>query len=83
MTVISKGLAKDCGLLESPDLISGLNLKGRMYKNNPHTVEALENEITHVVASVTNVEHQEVLPNLFRLCDACLTAEGRQCQQFL
>jgi hypothetical protein len=36
------------------------NLKGKVYKNNPRSTEALQNEIIHVIGSVTVDELQKV-----------------------
>jgi hypothetical protein len=55
------------------------NLNGKVYKNNPHTTEALQNEITYVIASVTEDKFQNMYQNLFRQCEACLTPEGCVC----
>jgi hypothetical protein len=59
------------------------NLKGKVYKNNPRSTEALRNEITRVIGSVTVDELQKVSQNLFRRCVACLRAEGGHFQQLL
>jgi hypothetical protein len=40
------------------------NLKGKVYKNNPRSTEALQNEITGVIGSITVDELQEVSQNL-------------------
>jgi hypothetical protein len=54
-----------------------------MYKNNPCTAEGLKNEITRVVASVTEAQLQKVSQNLFTCCEACMRAEEGHFQQFL
>jgi hypothetical protein len=36
------------------------NLKGKVYKNNPHSTEALQNEITRIIGSITVDELQKV-----------------------
>jgi hypothetical protein len=47
------------------------NLKGKVYKNNPRSIEALQDEITRVIGSITVDELQKVSQNLFiYLCDA-------------
>jgi hypothetical protein len=43
------------------------NLKGKVYKNNLHSTEALQNEITHIIGSVTMDQLQNMSHNL--LCD--------------
>jgi hypothetical protein len=40
------------------------NLKGKVYKNNPHTTEALQNEETSVMASDLEDELQNVLQDM-------------------
>jgi hypothetical protein len=59
------------------------NLKGKVYKNNPRSIEALQNEITRVVASVTVDELHKVSQNLFRRREARLRAEAGHFQQLL
>jgi hypothetical protein len=58
-------------------------LKGNVYKNNPRSVEALQNEITRVIGSIAVDELQKVSHNLFMRCEACLQAEGGQFQHLL
>jgi hypothetical protein len=60
-----------------------VNLKGKVYKNNSCSAEALQNAIPHILASITEAELQKVSQDLFRRCEACLTAEGGYFQQFL
>jgi hypothetical protein len=57
------------------------NLKEKVY--NPHSIAALQNEITCVIASITVDELQKVSQNLFRRCEACLRAEEGHFQQLL
>jgi hypothetical protein len=40
--------------------------------NNPRSTEALQNEITRVIGSITVDQFQEVSHNLFMGCEACL-----------
>ncbi|PNF37196.1 hypothetical protein B7P43_G00473 [Cryptotermes secundus] len=40
------------------------NLKGKVYKNNPCSSEALQNEITHVTGSITIDQLLKVSHNL-------------------
>jgi hypothetical protein len=37
------------------------NLKGKIYKNNHRSIEALQNEITHVICSIPVDELQQLL----------------------
>jgi hypothetical protein len=41
------------------------NLKGKVYKNNSHGIEALQIEITRVIDSIAVDELQKVSHNLF------------------
>jgi hypothetical protein len=41
------------------------NLKGKVYKNNHRSIEALQNEITHIIGSIAVDGLQKVLHNLF------------------
>ena len=52
------------------------NLKQKVYKNNPRSIDSLQNEITRVIHSITVDELQRVSRNLFVRCAACLQAEG-------
>jgi hypothetical protein len=51
------------------------NLKGKVYKNNPRSIEALQNEITRVIGSIAVDQLQKVSHNLVMRCEACLRAE--------
>jgi hypothetical protein len=59
------------------------NLKAKVYKNNPRSIEALQNEITRVIHSITVDELQRVSRNLFIRCEACLQAEGSHFQHVI
>jgi hypothetical protein len=47
-------------------------LKGKVYKNKPRSIEALQNEITRIIGSITMDELQKVSQNLFMRCEACV-----------
>jgi hypothetical protein len=59
------------------------NLKRKVYKNNPRSIEALQNGITSVTGSMAVDELQKVSHNLVMRCEACLQAEGGQFQLLL
>jgi hypothetical protein len=59
------------------------NLKGKVYKNNTHTSEALQNEITRVIGSIKMDQLQKVSRNLLMRCEACVQAEGGHFQHLL
>lgn len=52
-------------------------LKGKVYVNNPHTREQLQENITQVISNITRAEIRRVSGNLFTRCQACLAAEGQ------
>jgi hypothetical protein len=53
------------------------NLKGKAYKNNPHTTKALQDKATNVMASVPKDELQNVMQDLFVSCETCLKTSRR------
>jgi hypothetical protein len=59
------------------------NPKGKVYKNNPRSTQALQNEITHVICPITVDQLQKVSQNLLMRCEACLQAEGGHFQHLL
>jgi hypothetical protein len=59
------------------------NLKGKVYRNNLRTTEALQNEITRIIGSITVDQLRKVSHNLFMRCEACLQAEGGHFQHLL
>jgi hypothetical protein len=46
------------------------NLKGKVYKNNPRSIEALQAEIIRIIGSTGMDELQKVSHNLFMQCEA-------------
>jgi hypothetical protein len=82
--IISRGLWPP----RSPDLSFCVfylwgNLKGKVYKNNPHSIEAIQAEITRVIGSIAGDKLQKVSHNLFMRCEACLQVEGGPFQHLL
>jgi hypothetical protein len=59
------------------------NVKQEVYKNNPCSIEALQNEITHAIRSTAVYKLQKVSHNLFKQCEACLQAEGGHFEHLL
>jgi hypothetical protein len=57
-------------------------LKQNVYRNNPHTLEALENEIRSVIYNITD-ELQQVSQNFLRWCQACFNVDGHHFEHFL
>jgi hypothetical protein len=54
-----------------------VNLKDKVYSNNPHTLEKLKQKIHETVASIEVNELKLVSNNLFKRLEVCLRAEGR------
>jgi hypothetical protein len=52
------------------------NLKGKVYKNNPQTADALKTEIRNIVRSINGDELQRVFQNLMTRCEACIREHG-------
>lgn len=69
---------KDSGLPDPVILVTVTylwgSLNGKVHVSNPCTTEALQNEITRESVSVTKGGLQKVPQNLFRQCEAHLTA---------
>ena len=82
--VISKGLWPP----RSPDLtlcdfyLWG-TLKNKDYRNNPHTMDELKNNITTEMRNITQQELMRVNDNFIRRCQECLNAEGHHFQHRL
>jgi hypothetical protein len=68
---------------KSTRIILAGETNSKVYKNNPRSIEALQNEITRVIGSISVYELQRVSHNLFMRCKACLQAEGGQFQHVL
>jgi hypothetical protein len=82
--IISRGLwAPRSPDLSFCDFYLWGNLKRKVYKNNPRSIEALQAEITRVIGSIAMDELQRVSRNLFLRCEACLQAEGGHFQHLL
>ena len=82
--IISQGL----WLPRSPDLSScdsylWGDLKHKVYRNNPRTLEALEIEIRQVIGEIPEAELQRVFQNFIRRCSVCIEREGHHFQQLL
>jgi hypothetical protein len=78
--IISKGLWP----LRSPDLdlcdfYLSRKLKSVLYTNNPHDLQAIKQN----TYNIQQCELQQVLQNLFKRMQACLTAVGRHFEHLL
>jgi hypothetical protein len=58
-------------------------LKSVVYANNPHDLEALNQNIREAIHNIQQCELQQVSRNLFKRIQACLTAEGRHFKHLL
>lgn len=82
--VISKGLWPP----RSPDLtvcdfyLWG-NLKNKVYRNNPHTLEELKDNIRREIAAISEEELMRVNGNFLRRCERCVAAQGHHFQHLL
>ncbi|PSN44048.1 hypothetical protein C0J52_15931, partial [Blattella germanica] len=47
-----------------------------VYRNNPHTIAELQNNITTEIRSITQQELMRVNSSFIRRCQGCLNAEG-------
>jgi hypothetical protein len=59
------------------------DLKGKVYRNTPHSAEALQNEIRNVVALISADELQRVSQGFLRRSKACLRAARNHFAHFL
>jgi hypothetical protein len=59
------------------------NLKGKVYKNNPQTADALKTEIRNIVRSINGNELKRVLRNLMTRCKACIREHRDHFQHLL
>jgi hypothetical protein len=82
--VISRGLWPP----RSPDLnpcdfyLWG-TLKEKVYVNNPHSLEELQENIRHEISTIPVQQIGRVSRNIFSRCEACLEAEGRHFETLL
>jgi hypothetical protein len=58
-------------------------IKSVVYASNPHDLEALKQNIREAIYSIQQCELQQVSRNLFKIIQACLTAESRHFEQLL
>jgi hypothetical protein len=52
-------------------------LKSVVYANNPQDLEALKRNIREAICNIQQRELQQFPRNLFKIIQACLTAESR------
>lgn len=64
------------------DFYLGGSLKGKVYRNTPHTARDLKNEIRKVVALLSADKLQCVLQGFLRRCEVCLRATGSHFEHF-
>jgi hypothetical protein len=67
--MMNKLSAKAYGRLAPLDFYLWGNLKGKVYKNNPLTADALKSEIRNIVRSINGDERQRVFRNLMTRCE--------------
>jgi hypothetical protein len=59
------------------------NLKQKVYKTNPHTIEEQKENIRNEVSAISPGELQRVITNLVRRCQECARADGDRFQHLL
>ena len=59
----------------SPDYNLGGTLKGRIYVNNPHSMQELQDYIRGEIADISSHVLRHGPRNIFRSWEACLEAE--------
>jgi hypothetical protein len=69
--------------LSPPDFFLWGYLKGNVYKNNPHTVEELKNNITTASTSINIQVLHKVAPNMVKRARICITEQGAHFEHML
>ena len=59
------------------------NLKGRVYSNNPHTIEELKTNIHNAIAEITPKKLAKVAGNMLKRAELCIQVHGEQFQHLL
>jgi hypothetical protein len=82
--LISRGLWP----ARSPDLnpcdfYLWVNLKDKVYSNNPHTLVGLRQSIRETISSIEFSELKLLSNNIFKRLEACLKVEGRHFEHLL
>jgi hypothetical protein len=55
----------------------------RVYRNNPHTIEELRDNIRREIQNSSEEELLRVNANFMKRCQECLQANGHHSEQFL
>ena len=58
-------------------------LNGKVYSNNPHTIEELITNIRNTIAEITPTELAKVAGNVLKLAELCIQVHGQQFQNLL
>jgi hypothetical protein len=59
------------------------NLKGKVYHNNPRTIDVLQKNIRNAIANIQLDKLQEVTLNVIHRANLCLEHGGQHYQQYL
>ena len=59
------------------------NLKGKVYSNNPHTIEELKTNIHNAIAENTTNELAKVAGNMLKRAELYIEVHGEQFQHLL
>jgi hypothetical protein len=82
--LISKGLWPPRSAdLSLPDFFLWGYLKGNVYKNNPHTLVELKNNITMATTSISVQVLHKVASNMVKRACACITEQGAYFEHML
>jgi hypothetical protein len=82
--IISRGLWPAHSLDLNPcDFFLWRNLKQKVYKTNPHTIEELKENIRNEVSAISPGELKRVITNLVRRCQEYARADGDHFQHLL
>ena len=63
--------------------ICGGNLRGKVFSNNPHTIEELKTNIRNAIAEITQNELAKVAGNMLKRAELCIQVHSEQFQHLL
>jgi hypothetical protein len=69
--------------LSPPDFFFWGYLKGNVYKNIPHTLEELKNNISMAITSISVQVLHKVTSNIVKWACACITEQGAHFEHML
>ena len=63
--------------------IRGGKLRGKLYSNNPHTIEELKTNMRNAIVEIAQDELAKVAGNMFKRAELCIQVHGEQFQHLL